>query len=260
MRGLIMAGGTGSRLYPLTKTINKHLLPIFDKPLIYYPLSTLMLAGVREVCLVSSPADLPFFEKLLGDGTELGMSIIYIPQNEPKGIANGFTLAAGFLAKHKVALILGDNLFHGKSLGRHLAQFKNVNGAQLFAYKVRNPQDYGVVEMNINGDILSLEEKPVKPKSNLAVTGLYFYDEDVVDISQSLIPSGRGELEITDLNKEYFKLGKLNVNTLSSGTTWLDAGTFENLHDASSYIRIIQDRQSFKIGEPIEVAKSLGWI
>jgi glucose-1-phosphate thymidylyltransferase len=260
VKGLIMAGGSGTRLFPLTKSINKHLLPVFDKPLIYYSLSTLMLAGIRDICIVSSPDDLTIFESLLQDGTEFGISISYLKQNEPRGIAQGLIVAKEFLIGHKVALILGDNLFHGKSLGRELTRFQNISGAQIFAYQVSKPSDYGVVEIDPIGGILSIEEKPSTPKSNFAITGLYFYDERACEFASELKPSKRGELEITDLNKKYLELNELNVTKLSTGTAWLDTGTFENLYNASSYIKIMQERQNFKIGDPLEVALNQGWI
>jgi glucose-1-phosphate thymidylyltransferase len=254
-----MAGGLGTRLTPLTKTVNKQLLPIFDKPLIYYPISTLMLAGVREFILISGPKEIGNFEALLGTGNQFGISIEYGIQESPNGIAEGFLIAEKFLTGHKVALILGDNLFHGHGLGRQLSEHINVNGAHVFAYQVSDPKSYGVVELDNSGRVLSIEEKPKYPKSNLAVTGLYFYDEQVVDITRSLSYSLRGELEITDVNKVYLTQNLLNVTTLSRGTAWLDTGTFEGLHDASSYIRIMQERQNSSIGDPSEIARILGW-
>ena len=255
-----MAGGSGSRLAPLTKTVNKQLLPIFDKPLIYYPLSTLMLAGIREFMLISSPSEIGNFQKLFGQGEEFGISIEYGVQAEPKGIAQGLLVAEKFIAGHKVGFILGDNLFHGHGLGRQLAQHNQINGAQIFAYSVADPRSYGVVEISDSGKILGIEEKPHKPKSDLAVTGLYFYDEEVVSIAKLLKPSARGELEITDVNRAYLERNQLSVSVLSRGTAWLDTGTFEGLHDASSYIRIVQERQNASIGNPYDVAKAQGWI
>jgi glucose-1-phosphate thymidylyltransferase len=260
MRGLIMAGGSGSRLAPLTKTVNKQLLPVFDKPLIYYPLSTLMLAGVREFMLISSPNEIDNFQKLFGNGEQFGISIVYGVQAEPKGIAQGFLVAEEFITGHKVGFILGDNLFHGHGLGRQLAEHNNINGAQIFAYSVADSRSYGVVEINESGKVLGIEEKPLNPKSNLAITGLYFYDEEVVSIAKSLKPSARGELEITDVNKAYLERDQLSVSILSRGTAWLDTGTFEGLHDASSYIKIVQERQNASIGNPYDVAKAQGWI
>jgi glucose-1-phosphate thymidylyltransferase len=260
MRGVIMAGGSGSRLAPLTKTVNKQLLPIFDKPLVYYPLSTLMLAGVREFLLISSPNEISNFESLFGTGEQFGISIEYGVQAQPKGIAEGLLVAEKFITGHKVGFILGDNLFHGHGLGRQLAEHNCVTGAQIFAYAVADPSSYGVVEIDKDGKVIGIEEKPQTPKSNLAVTGLYFYDEEVVSIAKSLKPSARGELEITDLNRIYLERNKLKVSVLSRGTAWLDTGTFEGLHDASSYIRIVQERQNSSIGNPSDVAVAQGWI
>ena len=255
-----MAGGSGSRLAPLTKTVNKQLLPIFDKPLIYYPLSTLMLAGVREFMLISSPSEIVNFQKLFGNGEQFGISIEYGAQAEPKGIAQGLIVAEKFITGQKVGFILGDNLFHGHGLGRQLAEHNQITGAQIFAYQVADPTSYGVVEIDKSGKVIGIEEKPQIPKSNLAVTGLYFYDEDVVSIAKSLKPSARGELEITDVNRVYLERDQLNVSILSRGTAWLDTGTFEGLHDASSYIKIVQERQNASIGNPYDVAKTQGWI
>jgi len=260
MRGVIMAGGSGSRLAPLTKTVNKQLLPIFDKPLIYYPLSTLMLAGIREFMLISSPSEIVNFQKLFGSGEQFGISIDYGVQAEPKGIAQGLLVAEKYITGHKVGFILGDNLFHGHGLGRQLAEHGQINGAQIFAYEVADPTSYGVVEVDKNGLVIGIEEKPQVPKSNLAVTGLYFYDEEVVSIAKSLKPSARGELEITDINRIYLERNQLNVSILSRGTAWLDTGTFEGLHNASSYIKIVQERQNASIGNPYDVAKTQGWI
>lgn len=255
-----MAGGSGSRLAPVTKSVNKQLLPIYDKPLIYYPLSTLMLAGLREFMLISSPNEISNFQNLFGNGDQFGISIQYGIQDSPGGIAQGFLVAEKFLTGHKVGFILGDNLFHGHGLGRQLAEHNEVNGAQIFAYQVADPRSYGVVEVDNNGRVIGLEEKPKDPRSNLAVTGLYFYDEEAVHIAKSLKPSARGELEITDLNRAYLKRDNLSVTILSRGTAWLDTGTFEGLHDASSYIKIVQERQNSSIGDPFDVAKNQGWI
>lgn len=255
-----MAGGSGSRLAPLTKSVNKQLLPIYDKPLIYYPLSTLMLAGVREVMVVSSPNEIANFQGLFGSGDQFGISIEYGTQASPGGIAEGFLVAEKFITGHKVGFILGDNLFHGHGLGRQLAAHNQVSGAQIFAYQVADPRSYGVIEVGVNGNVLNIEEKPEHPKSNLAVTGLYFYDEQVISIAKSLKPSPRGELEITDVNRAYLERNQLNVTVLSRGTAWLDTGTFEGLHDASSYIKIVQERQNASIGNPFDVAKNQGWI
>jgi glucose-1-phosphate thymidylyltransferase len=255
-----MAGGSGSRLAPLTKTVNKQLLPIFDKPLIYYPLSTLMLAGIREFMLISTPNEISSFQKLFGSGEQFGISIEYGVQKEPKGIAQGLLVAEKFIANQKVGFILGDNLFHGHGLGRQLAQHNQIDGAQIFAYQVADPKNFGVVEIDNGGHVVGIEEKPKNPKSNLAVTGLYFYDEEVFSIAKSLKPSARGELEITDVNRVYLERGQLHVSILSRGTAWLDTGTFEGLHDASSYIKIVQERQNASIGNPYDVAKTQGWI
>ena len=255
-----MAGGSGSRLLPLTKTVNKQLLPIFDKPLIYYPLSTLMLTGVREFMLISSPNEISSFRGLFGTGEQFGISIEYGIQEQPKGVAEGFLVAEKFITGHKVGFILGDNLFHGHGLGRQLAEHNNVIGAQIFAYAVADPRSYGVVEIDNFGKILGIEEKPRTPRSKLAVTGLYFYDEEVLSIVKSLKPSPRGELEITDVNRVYLERDQLRVSVLSRGTAWLDTGTFEGLHDASSYIKIVQERQNASIGNPFDVAIAQGWI
>ena len=255
-----MAGGSGSRLSPLTKSVNKQLLPVYDKPLIYYPLSTLMLAGIREFMLVTSPNEIINFQKLIGTGEQFGISVEYGSQTAPKGIAEGFLVAERFIAGHKVGFILGDNLFHGHGLGRQLADHNSVNGAQIFAYQVADPTSYGVVEIDARGRAINIQEKPENPASNLAVTGLYFYDEDVINVVKSLKPSARGELEITDVNRVYLEQGKLNVSILSRGTAWLDTGTFEGLHNASSYIKIVQERQNASVGDPFDVAKNQGWI
>ena len=260
MRGLIMAGGSGSRLAPLTKAMNKQLFPIFDKPLIYYPLSTLMLAGIREFLLISSPNEIVSFQRLFGTGEQFGISIEYGIQDQPNGIAEGFLVAEKFITGHKVGFILGDNLFHGHGLGRQLSAHNNVNGAQIFAYAVADPRSYGVIDIDSFGKIVGIEEKPQTPKSNLAVTGLYFYDEEVLSIAKSLKPSARGELEITDVNRIYLERNNLKVSVLSRGTAWLDTGTFEGLHDASSYIKIVQERQNASIGNPFDVAVAQGWI
>lgn len=260
MRGLIMAGGSGSRLSPLTKAVNKQLLPIYDKPLIYYPLSTLMLAGIREFLLISSPNEIVSFQRLFGNGEQFGISIEYGIQEQPNGIAEGFLVAEKFITGHKVGFILGDNLFHGHGLGRQLSAHKNVSGAHIFAYAVADPRSYGVIDIDSFGKIVGIEEKPQTPKSNLAVTGLYFYDEEVLSIAKSLKPSARGELEITDVNRIYLERNNLKVSVLSRGTAWLDTGTFEGLHDASSYIKIVQERQNASIGNPFDVAVAQGWI
>ena len=255
-----MAGGSGKRLSPITTVVNKQLLPIFDKPLIFYPLTTLMLAGIREILLISNRDDIFDFKKLFGNGNQYGLSIQYATQESPKGIADGFLVAQDFINSSKVCLVLGDNFFYGHGVGRQFSQYAGVKGAQTFAYPVSNAQNYGVVVIDKNGKLISIEEKPQKPKSNLAVTGLYFYDEKVVDLAKSLKPSARGELEITDLNKAYFALGELNVTLLPMGTAWLDTGTFSGIHDAGSFVRILQERQNTVIGDPLIVAKAQGWI
>lgn len=255
-----MAGGSGSRLSPLTKSVNKQLLPIYDKPLIYYPLSTLMLAGIREFMLITSPSEISNFQNLFGTGHQFGISIQYGTQDLPGGIAEGFLIAENFLKGHKVGFILGDNLFHGHGLGRRLAEHNEINGAQIFAYQVADPRSYGVVEVDANGRAINLEEKPQNPRSNLAVTGLYFYDEEAIQIAKTLKPSARGELEITDINRTYLERDSLKVSILSRGTAWLDTGTFNGLHDASSYIKIVQERQNTSVGDPYDVAINQGWI
>ena len=255
-----MAGGSGTRLSPITKTVNKQLLPIYDKPLIYYPLSTLMLAGIKEIILITNPGEIAAFQKLLGTGDQFGISIEYGVQETAGGIAQGILVAEEFISDQKVGFILGDNLFHGQGLGRQLAQYNDVEGAQIFAYEVADPTSYGVVEIDLSGNVLDIVEKPRYPKSNLAVTGLYFYDEEVVSIAKSLKPSTRGELEITDVNRIYLERKQLNVSVLSRGTAWLDTGTFDGLHDAASYIKIVQERQNASIGNPFEVAVNQGWV
>lgn len=255
-----MAGGQGTRLRPLSTATNKHLLPIYDKPLIYYPLTTLLLAGIREIALITSPSEIRNFENLLGDGARLGIKIRYIPQEKSEGIAQGLILAKEFINGEKCCLILGDNLFHGTGLGRQLSGFREVEGAHIFGYKVSNPQDYGVVELNEEGKPQAIEEKPDFPKSNLAIPGIYFYDENAVNYAESLTPSKRGELEITDLNRIYLERRKLEVTQLSQGTAWLDTGTFEGLYDAASYIRVMEQRQNSRIGDPFEAARVQGWI
>jgi glucose-1-phosphate thymidylyltransferase len=255
-----MAGGTGSRLSPLTKSVNKHLLPIFDKPLIYYPLTTLMLAGIREFAFVTSPREVQNFQKLLGNGNQFGIEIRYVLQESPAGIAQGLILTKNFIQDQKVGFILGDNIFHGIGLGRQLGQFRNISGAHIFTYAVSDARSYGVVELNNNGEIIDLHEKPTIPQSNLAITGLYFYDEAAYEYACKIAPSKRGELEITELNKMYLNESRLSMTILSKGTAWLDTGTFQGLHDASSYIRIVEERQNSKIGDPLEAAINQGWV
>ena len=260
MKGIVLAGGTGSRLWPITRGVSKQLLPVYDKPMVHYPLSTLMAAGLREVLVITTPEDSSAFERLLGDGSDLGMTIRYAVQPKPEGLAQAFLIAEDFLAGDSAALVLGDNIFHGPGLGTRLRDLRQVDGGHVFAYRVANPSEYGVVEFDEHGHAISIEEKPAAPRSRYAVPGLYFYGDDIVEVARGIRPSARGELEITAVNDHYLRADRLSVTVLPRGTAWLDTGTFSMLHAAGDFVRVLEERQGMKVGCVEEIAWRNGWI